>query len=487
MKKGIIYIHRNIINNKVYIGSTIQRPDRRWRKSGLSSYKNCPAFYNALKRYGWKQFESQILEENILFNEISKKEEFYIKEFNSLAPNGYNTNNFVDGRIEFSEETKLKISEARKKYYETLTEPLIAPNRKEHKFINDIECKHCIQCNQYYPLYEFGNDKNNWDNLMRYCRQCWVKYNDQFRKRLSEDEMKKSYQSRTEKMRQSIINNYKNNPETRKKLSEARSKPIKGVHILTGETIQFKSGLEAKANGFNNTNIKKAMTKNKPYKEYMWFYEQKEKQEFEYEIFEHELKDPIKAQIWASIQNPQKNVIYARDCEVKIITSETQRIFMANNHLQGAIEAKVKYGLFYNNILVAAMTFGQSRYNKEYEWELLRFCTLLNTRVVGGASRLFSYFIKDFNPNTILSYANMRFSEGNLYEKLGFIKKGKSSPNYFYKKDGKIYSRIQFQKHKLKYILSNFNENLSEKENMLNHGYEIFYDRGNLIYIWTKK
>ena len=485
MKTGLIYIHKNKTNGKVYVGSTIQKPNRRWRKNTINSYKSCPAFYNALKLYGWDKFETLILEENIPFNELSLKEETYILQFNSLAPNGYNTNEFIEGRVRTLIKTRKKMSESKKEYYKSLVEPIIAFNRKEYKIIENIEHKHCTMCDNYLVLTEFSKCNDNWNKLMLYCRSCWSNYNKKYRKKLSKEEFKESYRARTEKMRKSILDNYINNPEIKQKLSESKSKPIKGINIITGEIIRFKSGLEAKANGFNNTGIKRSIDKNQPYKEYKWFYEKKEGRLDKYLIFPHELVDPIKSAIWLSIQNSNKNVIYARDCEIKHLDNKTQRDFMKTHHLQGSVEAKVKYGLFYQNNLVSVMTFGKPRYNKKYEWELLRFCSLINTRVIGGASKLFKFFIKNHSPKNVISYANLRFSEGNMYEKLGFNKIGKSSPNYFYIKDNVIYSRIRFQKHKLKDMIVTFDPNLSEKVNMINNGYQLLYDRGNLIYEWS--
>ena len=56
--------------------------------------------------------------------------------------------------------------------------------------------------------------------------------------------------------------------------------------------------------------------------------------------------------------------------------------------------------------------------------------------------------------------------------------------NYFYiDMNEKIINRMSAQKHKLKNLLNeNFNENLSERDNMINNGYRIYYDTGNLVY-----
>ena len=189
--------------------------------------------------------------------------------------------------------------------------------------------------------------------------------------------------------------------------------------------------------------------------------------------------------IWKSmISNKLKlnTKVYARKCLVKEITNSDAKSFCAQNHLQGACNAKINLGLFYNDELLEVMTFGKPRYNKHYEFELLRLCTKKYYSVIGGASKLWKCFCQKYSPKSVISYANRRFSNGNIYETLGFIKLSESKPNYWYVKNGEMFSRVQCQKHKLKTFIENYDENLSEVDNMLNNGYFRIFDCGNLVY-----
>ena len=177
--------------------------------------------------------------------------------------------------------------------------------------------------------------------------------------------------------------------------------------------------------------------------------------------------------------------IYARNCEIREISNNTQEIrdFLKNNHLQGYSVYKISFGLYFNNDLVALMTFGKSRYNKQ-DYELIRFASLRGLHIAGGASKLLSHFEKKFHPKSLISYANKRFSQGNLYEKLGFKWVGDTSPNYFYfKRDLILHSRVKFQKHKLSKLLANYDKQKTEAENMLNNGYRRIFDCGQKVYI----
>ncbi len=84
-----------------------------------------------------------------------------------------------------------------------------------------------------------------------------------------------------------------------------------------------------------------------------------------------------------------------------------------------------------------------------------------------------------------LGYCDIRYGSGMLYEKLGFEYVSTSQPNYFYFHKSnilKLESRISFQKHKLKDKLPQFDDNLSEYQNMLNNGYDRIWDCGNLVF-----
>jgi rubrerythrin len=205
-------------------------------------------------------------------------------------------------------------------------------------------------------------------------------------------------------------------------------------------------------------------------------------------IFEWEWnkkKDLVKLRL--NNLNKHQTKIYARNCSVKEIDNKTSKEFQSNYHLQDSITSKVNLGLFYNDKLISVMTFGKPRFNKNYEWELLRFCS--NEVVIGGAGKLLKYFEKHYKPNNLISYANRCWSSklNNVYEKIGFKLINESEPNYVYIYNDIIIPRYQAQKHKLKDLLGeeNFNPNLSEEANMLNNKFVKVYDCGNLIFVKT--
>ena len=179
--------------------------------------------------------------------------------------------------------------------------------------------------------------------------------------------------------------------------------------------------------------------------------------------------------------------IGARKCVIKQLTHQIATDFFNSNHIQGSCTQSFAYGLYYNNTLVAAMSFCKSRYNKKYEWELLRYANCLYTNVIGGAGKLFSHFVKNIDPTSVVSYCDLRWNTGDVYEKIGFSKISQSNPNYWYTKSRTtIESRIKYQKHKLAKLLLKFDPHLTEWENMCAHGYDRIWDCGNLVFVYKK-
>ena len=99
---------------------------------------------------------------------------------------------------------------------------------------------------------------------------------------------------------------------------------------------------------------------------------------------------------------------------------------------------------------------------------------------------IFKYYIKNYNPSTIITFADRRYSLGKLYPILDFNFHSFTKPSYFYWKSMRVYNRMSFQKHMLKNKLNKFNPELSEYDNMLLNGYNRVWDCGNYKFIWTK-
>jgi hypothetical protein len=140
----------------------------------------------------------------------------------------------------------------------------------------------------------------------------------------------------------------------------------------------------------------------------------------------------------------------------------------------------------HKNVLVAVMTFGKSRYNPGYQYELLRFSNSLGVSVIGAASKLFKHFVEKYQPHSVVSYSDLRWNTGNMYAQLGFAHVRNTAPNYWYTRQHLTFeSRVKYQKHKLEKLLSSYNSSETEWENMVRNGYDRYWDCGNSVWGWV--
>ena len=209
------------------------------------------------------------------------------------------------------------------------------------------------------------------------------------------------------------------------------------------------------------------------------------------QIFENEWiikSDIIKSII--SYKLKKLNSIYARNCKIKVVSTVDSEQFLSKNHIQGSIGGFVKIGLYYNGKLMSLMVLGEPRFSKDTSWEILRYATILNVSIVGGFQKLLKYFIDTYNPDTIVSFVDVRYFNGNSLVTSTFSCIKHTKPNYFYYKNSKpietFASRIKYQKHKLIDLLDNYDDTKSEYENMLMNKYSRIFDAGNLKMLWKK-
>ena len=179
---------------------------------------------------------------------------------------------------------------------------------------------------------------------------------------------------------------------------------------------------------------------------------------------------------------------YARKCVVKVVSEIDTNNYLDMYHLQGTCRGqKVRLGLYHDNQLVSLMTFGKSRFNKNCEYELLRYCSHYN--VVGGAEKLFNHFIKEYKPNSIVSYCDTSKFSGKVYDTLGFKCVKTNSPRkhwYSTKEKRHITDGLLLNQGYDRLFKENHGKGTSNEELILNRGYLPVYDCGQATYIWRK-
>lgn len=184
---------------------------------------------------------------------------------------------------------------------------------------------------------------------------------------------------------------------------------------------------------------------------------------------------------------PKTNV-YARRCAIDEIDADTANEFESLYHLQGPVKGqKVCLGLFYQGQLIQIMTFGKPRYNNKYDWELLRLCTAAQYRVVGGAKRLWSHFLKLHEQESVISYCDVAKFTGDVYSQLGMKLLYTTSPSKVWSKGSqKITDNLLRQRGFDQLFSTDFGKGTSNEELMLQHGWLPVYDCGQQVWAYQK-
>lgn len=130
--------------------------------------------------------------------------------------------------------------------------------------------------------------------------------------------------------------------------------------------------------------------------------------------------------------------VYARNCEARRTDRKTAGLFLSENHSYGMSVCRYCYALYEkgNTMPSGAATFSNARKwikdgqeIRSYEW--VRYASSPGTRILGGMGKVLARFIEDIRPDDIMSYADMEWSDGKVYTKLGFIEDGAKAPVLF--------------------------------------------------------
>jgi len=209
-------------------------------------------------------------------------------------------------------------------------------------------------------------------------------------------------------------------------------------------------------------------------------------------VFEDEYKDKtniLMSKILHILKlNSFNGKIAGRKCTIQEICTDDARNFLTENHIQGFVGSTVYLGAIYEGRIVGVMSFLDEGSNN---WNLARFASLNGYLFQGIGGKLFSYFIKHYNPIEVRSFADCRWTiseHRNIYTNLGFNFEYTTDPSYMYTslKSYKRKRREQFKKSNLlkKYDLD---ERLSEVEIAREIGYGRIWDCGLFKYVWRKE
>lgn len=207
-------------------------------------------------------------------------------------------------------------------------------------------------------------------------------------------------------------------------------------------------------------------------------------------------KDIVESRIRNCVhKNP--NRLFARNLTVKNVSYSESIEFLNRNHVQGSTSSKIRIGLYRGDELVSIMTFSKPRglmgnktKSENFDWELTRFCSKLNTTVVGGASKLFRHFLTTYQPKSVSSFSSRDCTTGGVYSKLGFQIDGYTDPGYVWvdSKTDRAYNRSVCQKSNLTKLLNDDSIDIvtqSESQIMRSHGFVQVFNSGLIRWVWN--
>ena len=192
-------------------------------------------------------------------------------------------------------------------------------------------------------------------------------------------------------------------------------------------------------------------------------------------------KQLIKEMILHRLGKNSTRKIYARHCEIFEVSTKDKKDFFNKTHIQGNGPSSINVGLYNNGELIACMGFIRSKENLI----LNRFSS--KYRIPGGFSKILSYVKKNIHFKKITTFADLRWTSGEVYETTGFVLDSILDPDYYYVYKNKRYHKFNFRHEKLKRILKEYDPNKSEHENCLNNNIFRIYDCGKKRYVLTSK
>lgn len=173
--------------------------------------------------------------------------------------------------------------------------------------------------------------------------------------------------------------------------------------------------------------------------------------------------------------------IYARKCRLEKLSIHLAREFLNKYHIQGSVKAIAHFGLYFEQDLVAVMSL--SRHHRSSNKAILsRLCFKKGIQVIGGSFKLFKALIEEaenLGYRSLKTWSDNRYSNGNIYKRLGFELDGELPPDYSYVKSGKRYSKQSLKKTPEERVTGK-----TERELRLEQGYHRIWDCGKKRWIY---
>lgn len=187
----------------------------------------------------------------------------------------------------------------------------------------------------------------------------------------------------------------------------------------------------------------------------------------------------VKSIIRGALSKP--NYILDSDgLSIEIIKPKLANRFLRENHLSGEVDARVYYGLVGDAGLMAVIALSPTA---DGSWTLSRHCSRRNYLIHNYPQALLEPFEKKYDPKSITYLANRRWDDASPLSECGFKRKKIMPPNFSYVSRTVLLPSDSATREKVMDLLGKkFDPEKTERENLLDNGYDILWDCGNLVF-----
>lgn len=184
----------------------------------------------------------------------------------------------------------------------------------------------------------------------------------------------------------------------------------------------------------------------------------------------------------------ERTPVGGRECSIVMPTVEDTNNFLNQYHFQKTCKGQIiRYGLLYEGMLVAVITFGLSRYRKDCQYELLRLCFHPGYSVKGGSEKMFNKFLKDYAPHSVVSYCDKAKFTGKVYVRLGFkkVSNGRPKEHFWRHIDKKHITSVELAKYGADALIgTKLGKGTDNRKILLDNGFEVIKDYGQDVYVY---
>lgn len=179
-----------------------------------------------------------------------------------------------------------------------------------------------------------------------------------------------------------------------------------------------------------------------------------------------------------------KNTINAIDCVVRKISSDVACSFEEKYHLQGTIDNQdICLGLYFNDELVQIVTFGKAK--NDYDYELLKLCSINKYTIINGAEMLWEYFIDIYSPKSVVAYCDLAKFTGDTFVHLFKDQGVVLAPNKLWSKGMMMITDTTLKQQGFHQLFDiKHDDSATDEELMIQYGWLPIYDCGLAKYVW---